>query len=129
MATQLSTFSTGLWPLASLLLLQLLPCFADQFVTYQALCRAVSLTCHTLLPTQPPVVALQGDLFKKLLRSGGSLEEHYVARQVLLPLVLTLEHLHARRIYHRDIKPENIFLTRDGRFKLGDFGCVCVCYM
>jgi serine/threonine protein kinase len=31
-----------------------------------------------------------------------------------LPLVLTLEHLHARGIYHRDIKPENIFFTKEG---------------
>jgi serine/threonine protein kinase len=56
----------------------------------------------------------QGDLFKKLIRSGGSLEEKYVAGEVILPLVLTLEHLHARGIYHRDIKPENIFFTKEG---------------
>lgn len=56
----------------------------------------------------------QGDLFKKLIRNGGSLEERFVAGQVILPLVLTLEHLHARGIYHRDIKPENIFFTHSG---------------
>lgn len=60
------------------------------------------------------VCVLQGDLFKKLIRSGGSLEEKYVAGEVILPLVLTLEHLHARGIYHRDIKPENIFFTKEG---------------
>lgn len=53
-------------------------------------------------------------MFKKLIRSGGSLEEKYVAGEVILPLVLTLEHLHARGIYHRDIKPENIFFTKEG---------------
>lgn len=58
--------------------------------------------------------AAQGDLFKKLIRSGGSLEEKYVAGEVILPLVLTLEHLHGRGIYHRDIKPENIFFTKEG---------------
>lgn len=60
------------------------------------------------------LLCAQGDLFKKLIRSGGSLEEKYVAGEVILPLVLTLEHLHARGIYHRDIKPENIFFTKEG---------------
>ena len=46
----------------------------------------------------------QGDLFKKLIRSGGTLEERYVAGDVILPLLLTLEHLHSVHIYHRDIK-------------------------
>ena len=64
----------------------------------------------------------KGDLFKKLIRAGGALEEGYVAREVVLPLLATLEHLHARRIFHRDIKPENIFFTKEGRAKLGDFG-------
>jgi serine/threonine protein kinase len=51
-----------------------------------------------------PQTTLQGDLFKKLIRSGGTLEEAYVAGEVILPLLMTLQHLHARKIYHRDIK-------------------------
>lgn len=33
-----------------------------------------------------------------------------------------LSALHARKLYHLDVKPGNIFVTRDGAFKLGDFG-------
>jgi serine/threonine protein kinase len=33
-----------------------------------------------------------------------------------------LEHLHQTGIVHRDLKPANIFLSDDGRLKLGDFG-------
>ena len=33
-----------------------------------------------------------------------------------------LHHLHESNIIHRDLKPANIFLSDDGRLKLGDFG-------
>jgi serine/threonine protein kinase len=33
-----------------------------------------------------------------------------------------LQHLHAHGVIHRDLKPANIFLSDDGRLKLGDFG-------
>ncbi len=33
-----------------------------------------------------------------------------------------LQHAHEHGIIHRDLKPANLFLTRDGKVKLGDFG-------
>jgi serine/threonine-protein kinase len=54
-------------------------------------------------------------------RHGGRLSEDEVlsvADQVLDVLVAA----HAKGIVHRDLKPENVFLTRDGRVKVLDFG-------
>jgi len=36
-----------------------------------------------------------------------------------------LQCIHASGVYHRDIKPENILISKDGTFKLADFGLSC----
>ncbi len=38
---------------------------------------------------------------------------------------LALEHAHGQGVVHRDIKPSNIFVDRQGRVRVGDFG-VCL---
>src|SRR5205085_7495535 len=40
----------------------------------------------------------------------------------LLTLADALGHAHEMEIVHRDIKPGNVFLCKDGRVMLGDFG-------
>jgi len=37
-------------------------------------------------------------------------------------MCLGVNHIHKKRVLHRDIKSKNIFLTQNGKVKLGDFG-------
>lgn len=37
-------------------------------------------------------------------------------------MAMALQHLHASGVVHRDLKPGNVFLSDDGRLKVGDFG-------
>lgn len=64
---------------------------------------------------------LEGDSLRDILKQRGTLtvpETINYLRQILHGL----EYAHEQGIIHRDIKPENIFLLRDGRIKILDFG-------
>ncbi len=61
-----------------------------------------------------------GTLDQLLLEKGRLTVER--ASSLVLDVARGLWHTHQRQVLHRDVKPANVFLTGDGRAKLGDFG-------
>ena len=63
---------------------------------------------------------LEGETLRERLRSGA------IAMRKTLEYGLQISHglaaAHEKGIIHRDLKPENLFLTKDGRIKILDFG-------
>ena len=69
------------------------------------------------------------------LLQGASLDKRLAAHGTLSPRVVVtladrildvLRAAHARGVWHRDIKPGNVFITREGRLKVLDFGLAYV---
>jgi serine/threonine-protein kinase len=65
---------------------------------------------------------LRGQTLAERLEPGGELLSVGEALEITSQLLDVLVQAHDRGIVHRDIKPENIFLTREGRVRLLDFG-------
>jgi tRNA A-37 threonylcarbamoyl transferase component Bud32 len=63
---------------------------------------------------------LEGESLRDRLRAGALAPKKAV--ELALQLAEGLAAAHVRGIVHRDVKPENIFLGRDGRVKILDFG-------
>jgi serine/threonine protein kinase len=64
----------------------------------------------------------RGVTLKQHLKSHGDSVDEAWLRELLLPLLDGLEHLHAAQCYHRDIAPDNILILENGKPILLDFG-------
>lgn len=62
-----------------------------------------------------------GKTLAELLAGGATLEEDEIL-EFVYPLLAGLEEVHRAGFMHRDIKPENIFIRKDGKPVLIDFG-------
>ncbi|XP_021075166.1 serine/threonine-protein kinase Nek3 [Mus pahari] len=63
-----------------------------------------------------------GDLMQKIKQQKGKLFPEDTILNWFIQICLGVNHIHKRRVLHRDIKSKNVFLTHNGKVKLGDFG-------
>ncbi len=63
---------------------------------------------------------LEGESLREIISAGAMAPERVV--EIAHQVVAGLAAAHEKGIIHRDIKPENIFLTKEGRVKVLDFG-------
>ncbi|XP_064501836.1 serine/threonine-protein kinase Nek3 isoform X4 [Pseudopipra pipra] len=63
-----------------------------------------------------------GDLMQKIKHRRGNLFPEDMILHWFVQMCLAVKHIHDKRVLHRDIKSKNIFLTQNGKVKLGDFG-------
>ena len=63
---------------------------------------------------------LEGETLRE--KMGGKPLPARKATEIALQVAKGLSAAHAQGILHRDLKPENLFLTKDGRVKILDFG-------
>ncbi|XP_023363850.1 serine/threonine-protein kinase Nek3 isoform X1 [Otolemur garnettii] len=63
-----------------------------------------------------------GDLMQKIKQRKGKLFPEDMILNWFTQMCLGVNHIHKKRVLHRDIKSKNVFLTQNGKVKLGDFG-------
>jgi serine/threonine protein kinase len=64
----------------------------------------------------------EGCTLKEQLRDNPGVPEEHELKQMLMPVLDALEHMHKEQVYHRDISPDNIMILHDGRPILLDLG-------
>ena len=67
---------------------------------------------------------VEGQTIRDMIRQQKSLAFDRIA-DLLVQVCEGLAYAHRRGIVHRDVKPSNMFVCRDGRLKILDFGLAC----
>jgi serine/threonine protein kinase len=65
---------------------------------------------------------LNGANMRVLIGGMGGKLPYPFALEILSSMAEALKRIHAQGLLHRDISPENIFITKEGKIKLIDFG-------
>ena len=109
--------------------------FADRLHRFEQEARAVGALNHPNLLTifdtgksdgRPYIVTelLEGHTLRSMLRENGTAVRIPIRKALDYGIQIAngLAAAHDRGVVHRDLKPENLFVTRDGRVKILDFG-------
>jgi Tol biopolymer transport system component len=109
--------------------------FADRMHRFEQEARAVGALNHPNLLTifdagtsdgRPYIVTelLEGHTLRSLMRENGVAARLPIRKAVdyTVQIANGLASAHERGIVHRDLKPENLFVTKEGRVKILDFG-------
>jgi serine/threonine protein kinase/Tol biopolymer transport system component len=109
--------------------------YADRLHRFEQEARTVGALNHPNLLTifdagtaagRPYIVTelLEGQTLRSHLRDSGAAVKLPIRKAVDYSIQIAngLAAAHERGVVHRDLKPENLFVTRDGRVKILDFG-------
>ena len=59
---------------------------------------------------------------KQYIENKEELIEEKIIKDIVLQICIGLKEIHKNNIIHRDLTPDNIFINKNNKIKIGDFG-------